>query len=102
MIDVHTIERYGGRYNMKIKPLGNRVLLKPIEAEEKTKSGLYIPDSAKEKPLQAEVIAVGDGELIKVKVGQRVIYESYGGSEIKIDNEKHMLMDIKDILAIIE
>jgi len=87
---------------MKIRPLGNRVLLKPIEAEEKTKSGLYIPDSAKEKPLQAEVIAVGDAETIKVKVGQKVIYESYGGSEIKIDGVKHMLMDIKDILAVVE
>ncbi len=87
---------------MKIKPLGNRVLLKPIEAEEKTKSGLYIPDSAKEKPLQAKVIAVGDGKDLKVKVGDRVIYESFGGSEIKINNEKHLIMDVKDILAIVE
>ena len=88
---------------MKIRPLGNRVLLKPTEAEEKTKGGLYIPDSAKEKPLQADVIAVGDGELVKsLKVGQKVIYENYGGSEIKIDGQKHMLMDIKDILAVVE
>lgn len=87
---------------MKIKPLGNRVLLKPIEAEEKTKSGLYIPDSAKEKPLQAEVIAIGDGKDIKVKVGDKVIHESYAGSEIKINGEKHLIMDVKDILAIIE
>ncbi len=87
---------------MKIKPLGNRVLLKPIEAEERTKSGLYIPESAKEKPLQAEVIAVGDGDLVKVKPGQTVIHESYGGSEIKIDGEKHLIMDVKDILAVVE
>ena len=87
---------------MKIKPLGNRVLLKLIEAEEKTKSGLYIPDSAKEKPLQAKVIAVGDGDKVKVKPGQTVIYESFGGSEIKINNEKHLIMDVKDILAVVE
>jgi len=87
---------------MKIKPLGNRVLLRPLEAEEKTKSGIYIPDSAKEKPLEAKVIAVGDGELIKVKPGDKVIYESFGGSEIKINGEKHIIMDVKDILAIVE
>ncbi|MFH2021585.1 MAG: co-chaperone GroES [archaeon] len=87
---------------MNIKPLGNRVLIRPIEVEEKTKSGLYIPEAAKEKPLQAEVIAVGDGELVKVKPGQKVIYESYGGAEIKIENVKHIIMDVKDILAIVE
>ena len=87
---------------MNIKPLGNRVLLRPIEGEEKTKSGLYIPDSAKEKPLQATVIAVGDGDKVKVKTGQIVIYESFGGSELKINNEKHLIMDVKDILAVVE
>lgn len=94
---------------MKIKPLGNRVLLKPIEAEEKTKSGLYIPDSAKEKPLTAEVIAVGEGDYkegklvpIQLKAGQKVIHESYGGSEVTIEGKKHLLMDIKDILAVVE
>ena len=87
---------------MKIRPLGNRVLLKPIEAETRTKSGLYIPESAKEKPLQAEVLAVGEGELVKVKVGDKVIHESYGGSEVNINGEKHIIMDIKDILAIVE
>ena len=87
---------------MKIVPLGNRVLIRPLEAEEKTKSGLYIPDSAKEKPLQAEVVAVGDGKDIKVKPHDKVIYESFGGSEIKIGGEKHIIMDSKDILAIVE
>jgi chaperonin GroES len=87
---------------MKIKPLGNRVLLKPMEAEEKTKSGIYIPDSAKEKPLQAEVVAVGDGKDVHVKVGDKVIYESFGGSEVKVNGEKHIIMDVKDVLAIVE
>jgi chaperonin GroES len=87
---------------MKIRPLGNRVVLKPIEADEKTKSGLYIPESAKEKPLEAHVMAVGDGKDIKVKTGDKVIYESFGGSEIKIEGIKHILIDNKDILAIIE
>ena len=94
---------------MNIKPIGNRVLLKPVEAENKTKSGLYIPDSAKEKPLEAEVVAVGlgkykDGKLVPVpvKVGQKVIYESFGGSEIEIDSKKHLIMDVKDILAVVE
>ena len=87
---------------MKIRPLGNRVLLMPVEAEEKTKAGIYIPDSAKEKPLQAEVVAIGDGKDIKVKPGDKVIYESFGGSEVKIDGKKHILMDAKDILAVME
>jgi len=88
---------------MNIKPLRNRVRLKPQEAEVKTNSGLYISDSAKETPLTAEVIAVGDGELVKtIKPGQKVIHESYGGSEIKFNGEKHLIMDVKDILAIVE
>jgi len=87
---------------MKIKPLGNRVLLKIVEAEQKTASGLYIPDSAKEKPKQAEVVAVGEGEMIKVKVGDTVIYESFGGSEVSVEGEKYLLIDVKDVLAIVQ
>ncbi len=86
---------------MKLKPLGNRVLLKPIEVEQKTKSGIYIPESAKEKPKQAEVLAVGDGKLVNVKVGDKVIYSDFGGSDIELDGVKHIVMDIKDILAIV-
>ena len=86
---------------MKIKPLGNRVLLKPKETEDKTKSGIYIPESAKEKTLEGEVIAVGDGKEVKVKEGDHVIYESFGGTEIKIDGKKHLIMETKDILAIV-
>lgn len=87
---------------MKIKPLGMRVLIRPEEAEEKTKSGLYIPESAKEKSLQAVVVAVGDGKDITVKAGDKVIYETFGGHEIKIDGVKHLLLDVKDILAKVE
>ena len=90
---------------MKLKPLGNRVLLKPILAEEKTKSGIYIPESAKEKPVEAEVVAVGNGKDVVesgIKPGNKVIHESYGGSEVKINGEKHILMEIKDVLAIVE
>lgn len=87
---------------MNIKPLGMRVLVKPIEAEEKTKSGIYIPDSAKEKPVQAKVVAVGDGKDMTLKVGDVVIYETYGGHEVKVNGEKHMILEFKDILAKVE
>ena len=87
---------------MKVKPLGNRVLLKPVEAEEKTKSGLYIPDSAKERPLEAEVVAVGEGKDVNAKAGLKVIYESHSGTEVKINGVKHLVVDIKDVLAVVE
>ena len=88
---------------MKLRPLGNRVLLKKLEAQTKTKSGLYIPESAKEAPIHAQVVAVGDGELVKtLKVGDRVVYESYGGKEIKVDGAEFLIMDVKDILAKVE
>ncbi|MBN1503003.1 co-chaperone GroES [Candidatus Woesearchaeota archaeon] len=87
---------------MKIKPLGNRVLIKPKEAENKTKSGIYIPDSAKEKTVQGEVVAVGDGKEVTVKAGDIVVYESYGGQEVEIDGKKHLIMEMKDVLAIVK
>jgi chaperonin GroES len=95
---------------MKIKPLGNKVLIKPKEAESKTESGIYIPESAKEKTQEGKVISVGPGEVDKkgkryempVKPGDKVMYESYGGTEIEIKGEKHLIMDVKDILAKIE
>ena len=87
---------------MKIKPLGDRVLIKPIEQEEKTPSGIYIPETAKEKSQQGEVIAIGDDEKIKVKPGDIVIYEKYAGNEIEIDNEKYLIVQNKEILAIVE
>jgi chaperonin GroES len=91
----------------KLQPLGDRVLVKPTEKEEKTKSGIYIPDTAKEKPQEGEIIAVGPGKMtdegkripMDLKVGDRVIYAKYGGTEIKVDEEEMMILRESDILA---
>ena len=92
---------------VKLQPLADRVVVKPTEREEKTKSGIYLPDTAKEKPQEGEVIAVGPGKLseegkriaLDVKVGDTVIYAKYGGTEIKIDDEDLMILRESDILA---
>ncbi len=95
---------------MNIKPLGDRVVVKALVQEEKTKSGIVLPDTAKEKPQQGEVIAVGPGKIaetgqripLEVKVGDKVIFSKYGGTEIKIDDEEYLILDgSRDILAII-
>lgn len=89
---------------MNIKPLADRVLIKPAAAEEKTVSGIIIPDTAKEKPLKGEVVAVGNGtkdEEIIVKVGDNVLYGKYAGTEVELDNEKYLIMRQSDVLAII-
>lgn len=95
---------------MNLKPLGDRVIVKPAEAEEQTKSGLFIPDTAQEKPQRGEVVAVGDGKLkddgtriaIDVKVGDTVIYSKYGGSEVKIDGVEYKILDAeRDIIAVV-
>jgi chaperonin GroES len=89
---------------MKIKPLADRVLVKPAPAEEKTVGGIIIPDSAKEKPLKGEVIAAGNGtkdEEIVVKTGDSVLYGKYAGTEIEWDGETYLIMRQSDILAII-
>lgn len=89
---------------MTIKPLSDRVLVKPAEAEEKTVSGIIIPDSAKEKPLKGEVIATGNGtkdEEMVVKTGDNVLYGKYAGTEIELDGDKFLIMRQSDILAII-
>jgi chaperonin GroES len=95
---------------MNLKPLGDRVIVKPAEAEEQTKSGLFIPDTAKEKPQRGEVVAVGEGKLkddgtrvaIDVKVGDTVIYSKYGGSEVKIDGVEYKILDAeRDIIAVV-
>ena len=96
-------------YNMKLVPLGDRVVIKQLVAEETTKSGIVIPGQNKEKPQQAEVLAVGPGGMIdgkevkmEVKVGDKVIYSKYSGTEVKIDDEEVIIVKQSDILAIIE
>ncbi len=89
---------------MNIKPLADRVLIKPAAAEEKTLGGIIIPDSAKEKPLKGEVVAAGNGtkdEDMVVKPGDQVLYGKYAGTEIEIENEQYLIMRQSDILAII-
>ena len=95
---------------MKIRPLQDRVIVKRLEEEEKTKGGIIIPDTAKEKPVEGVVIAVGkgkvgeDGKLIKpdVKAGDRILFGKYSGTEVKIDGVEHLIMREDDILGIIE
>jgi chaperonin GroES len=91
----------------KLQPLADRVLVKPIEKEERTKSGIYLPDTAKEKPQEGEVLAVGPGKMdedgkripLDLKVGDRVIYAKYGGTEIKVDDVDLIILREADILA---
>ncbi|MBI2140244.1 co-chaperone GroES [Candidatus Woesearchaeota archaeon] len=90
---------------MNITPIGERVLLRPMKQEEKTKGGIYLPESAKEEKKEGLVVAAGkhkDGKDIPLKKGDRVIYGGYSSDEIKIDGEKHLFVDFKDILAKIE
>ncbi len=94
---------------MKLSPLGDRVVLKQLEAEETTKSGIVLPGGSKEKPQQAEVIAVGPGGVIdgkevkmQVKAGQKVIYSKYAGTEVKLDDEEFIIVKQNDVLAVIE
>ena len=94
---------------MKLVPLGDRVVLKQLEAEEITKSGIVLPGQAQEKPQQAEVIAVGPGGVVEgkevkmeVEVGNKVIYSKYAGTEVKLDGEEYIIVKQNDILAIVE
>ncbi len=94
---------------MKLRPLGDRVVVKQLEAEEKTKSGIVLPSQAKEKPQEAEVIAVGPGGVVDgkevtmhVKPGDRVIYSKYAGNEVKIDKDEYIIVRQSDILAVVE
>ena len=94
---------------MKIRPLHDRILVKRLEEETKTAGGLFIPDSAKEKPIEATVIAVGNGRTndkgeirpLEVKAGDRVLFGKYSGTEVKIDGEEHLIMREDDVLAIL-
>jgi chaperonin GroES len=95
---------------MKIKPLYDRILVKRLEEQEKTAGGLYIPDSAKEKPLEALVVAVGSGKVqengslrkLEVKAGDKILFSKYSGSDIKIDGAEHLILREDDVLAVLE
>ena len=95
---------------MGIRPLQDRVIVKRLEEEQKTKGGIIIPDTAKEKPIEGKVIAVGNGKVqedgkvrpLDVKAGDRVLFSKYAGTEIKIDGEEHLIMREEDILGVIE
>jgi chaperonin GroES len=85
--------------NLKIQPMGARVLIKPLEQEGKTSSGLYLPDTAKEKPQTGLVVAIGDDEDIKLKVDDKVLFAKYTGTEFKMDGQEYLLMECGDVLA---
>ena len=95
---------------VKIQPLGDRVLVRPIEAKETNRGGIIIPDTAKEKPQEGEVVACGKGRTtdegkviaLDVKVGDRILYGKYSGSEIKLDEQEHLIMHQDDILGILK
>lgn len=84
---------------MKLQPLGSRVLVKPLEQENKTSSGLLLPETAKEKPQTGLVVAVGDDEEIKLKVNDKVLFAKYSGAEFRLDGNEYLLLDSSDILA---
>ena len=95
---------------MKVKPLHDRVIVKRVEEEEKTKGGIIIPDTAKEKPVEGVIMAVGDGKVaddgkkiaLEVKAGDKVLFGKYAGTEIQINGEEHVIMREDDIIAIVE
>ncbi len=94
----------------KIRPLGDRVVVEPLEAEEKTKGGIILPDTAKEKPQEGKVVAVGKGKVdekgnlipMEVKVGDKVLYGKYSGTEVTVDEKQYIILREEDILAIVE
>jgi chaperonin GroES len=95
---------------MKFRPLHDRILVKRVEEEEKTKGGIIIPDTAKEKPIEGKVIAVGNGKrledgkvaALEVKAGDRVLFGKYSGTEIKVDGEEHLILREEDVLGILD
>jgi len=95
---------------MKVRPLGDRLLVQRLEAEERTKGGIVLPDTAKEKPREGKVISVGKGKVaddgkviaLSVKEGDRILFSSYAGTEVKIDGEEYLIMREEDVLGIIE
>ncbi len=87
---------------MTIKPMGDRVLVKMEQIQEKTAGGIFIPQTAQEKTQVASVLEVGDDETIKVKKGDRVMYDKYAGTTVKVDGEEHLILHMSDIMAVIE
>ena len=95
---------------MKLKPLGDRIVVKVLSEEKKTKGGIVLPDTAKEKPTEGEVVAVGTGKIldngtkqpVEVKVGDHIIFSKYAGTEVKFNGEEVIIMDQRDILAVVE
>lgn len=95
---------------MKIRPLNDRILVKRLEEEQKTKGGIIIPDSAKEKPAEGEVVAVGNGKLndkgermpLELKAGNRILFSKYGGTEVKVDGQEFLIMREDDVLGVVE
>jgi chaperonin GroES len=106
----NTLCRRSQHVSVAIKPLEDRILVKPLDVEQTTASGLVIPDTAKEKPQEGEVLAVGDGRWdedgekripLDVKVGDKVLYSKYGGTEVKVDGEEYLILSGRDVLAIV-
>ena len=95
---------------MKIRPLHDRIIVKRLEGENKTKGGLFIPDTAKEKPIEGNVVAVGNGKILEdgsvrkleVKAGDKILFGKYSGTEVKIDGEEHLILREEDVLGVIE
>ena len=95
---------------MNIKPLGDRALIEPLEAKEKTKGGIVLPDTAKEKPQEGKIVAVGKGKIgedgktipLEVKVGDKVLYGKYSGTEVTVDDKEYLMVKEEDILAIVK
>ncbi|HOO63612.1 MAG TPA: co-chaperone GroES [Synergistaceae bacterium] len=94
---------------MQLKPLGDRIVVKVLSQEEKTRGGIVLPDTAKEKPQEAEVVAVGSGRVLdngqkmplEVKEGDKVLFSKYGGTEVKVDGEEYLILSERDVLAIV-
>src|SRR4051794_30316607 len=109
MSQTSEFDRGGQQVSVTIKPLEDRVLVAPLEAEQTTKSGLVIPDTAKEKPQEGEILAVGPGRIddngnrvpLDVAVGDKVIYSKYGGTEVKYDGQDYLILGARDILAVV-
>jgi len=109
-VAVRAEPRLSEEFAMKIRPLQDRVIVQRVKEEEKTKGGLFIPDTAKEKPIEGNVVAVGNGKVLEdgtvrkldIKPGDRVLFGKYSGTEVKLDGEEHLILREDDILGVIE